>query len=115
MAKTKFELILELFQDYLDCTKEVCVVKSNLHGYVLLTSPLDDIIFESYICRTPLELYNRLLNEWETEICFQMTKKNGEENFIELYQSLSLSQKNSIEQRKEYYREKSEKILNSAC
>lgn len=107
----RFELVLELFHDYLEHTGEVCVAKTRLYGYVILGSAADDVIYESHICETPQILFNRLLNEWETEVCFQAAKENGMEDFVSLYEGLDKDQLKVIRQKKCDFYKKSVEIL----
>ena len=63
-----FEKVLEIFEDYLAQDMELEVYKSR-YGYVCVSfngSPPDPPYCEGDVCRTPEELFDHLLVEYES-------------------------------------------------
>ena len=77
-----FEKVLEIFEDYLAQDMELEVYKSR-YGYVCVSfngSPPDPPYCEGDVCRTPEELFDHLLVEYESFASIQLTKGRREEN-----------------------------------
>ena len=77
-----FEKVLEIFEDYLAQDMELEVYKSR-YGYVCVSfngSPPDPPYCEGDVCRTPEELFDHLLVEYESFASIQRTKGRREEN-----------------------------------
>ena len=71
-----FEKVLEIFEDYLAQDMELEVYKSR-YGYVCVSfngSPPDPPYCEGDVCRTPEELFDHLLVEYESFASIQLTK-----------------------------------------
>ena len=76
-----FEKVLEIFEDYLAQDMELEVYKSR-YGYVCVSfngSPPDPPYCEGDVCRTPEELFDHLLVEYESFASIQLTKGRREE------------------------------------
>ena len=90
-----FEKVLEIFEDYLAQDMELEVYKSR-YGYVCVTfngSPPDPPYCEGDVCRTPEELFDHLLVEYESFASIQLTKGRREENEADEEQVRRLCQK----------------------
>ena len=71
-----FKKVLEIFEDYLAQDMELEVYKSR-YGYVCVSfngSPPDPPYCEGDVCRTPEELFDHLLVEYESFASIQLTK-----------------------------------------
>ena len=83
-----FEKVLEIFEDYLAQDMELEVYKSR-YGYVCVSfngSPPDPPYCEGDVCRTPEELFDHLLVEYESFASIQLTKGRREEQVRRLCQ-----------------------------
>lgn len=90
-----FEKVLEIFEDYLAQDMELEVYKS-WYGYVCVSfngSPPDLPYCEGDVCRTPEELFDHLLVEYESFASIQLTKGRREENEVDEEQVRRLCQK----------------------
>ena len=90
-----FEKVLEIFEDYLAQDMELEVYKSR-YGYVCVSfngSPPDPPYCEGDVCRTPEELFDHLLVEYESFASIQLTKGRREENEADEEQVRRLCQK----------------------
>ena len=88
-----FEKVLEIFEDYLAQDMELEVYKSR-YGYVCVSfngSPPP--YCEGDVCRTPEELFDHLLVEYESFASIQLTKGRREENEADEEQVRRLCQK----------------------
>ena len=88
-----FENVLEIFQEYLlrDPEEEILPCK---RGYVRLTWDKDSrYCVDGILCRTPEELFDHLLVEYESFASIQLTKGRREENEADEEQVRRLCQK----------------------
>lgn len=96
-----FEKVLEIFEDYLAQDMELEVYKSR-YGYVCVSfngSPRTRPIAR-VMCRTPEELFDHLLVEYESFASIQLTKGRREENEDDEEQVRRLCQKYLIVERR---------------
>ena len=90
-----FEKVLEIFEDYLAQDMELEVYKSR-YGYVCVSfngSPPDLVFCEGALCRTPEELFDHLLTEYESFALIQLTRGRREETEADREQVRHLCQR----------------------
>ena len=90
-----FEKVLEMFRDYLERDMELEVCRSR-YGYVCVSfsgTSTEPVFCEGELCRTPEELFDHLLTEYESFALIQLTRGRREETEADREQDRHLCQR----------------------